>query len=152
MAGFRLWKNGAKPEENTQKTRHINGNYLGECLAKTPWCCKFMCFEIIELKIVINRPDLFLTLRPPHLLCSQKVLMVLPPLELFSLRKELPCCRAALSVFEAVCDRVSKPTSPTPISSPQARYSQQFSFRRMADVGASIRSLNSRDRAHGGRR
>jgi len=25
--------------------------------------------------------------------------MVLPPLELFSLRKELPCCRAALSVF-----------------------------------------------------
>src|SRR5271166_7040416 len=30
---------------------------------------------------------------------SQKVLMVLPPLELFSLRKELPCCRAALSVF-----------------------------------------------------
>jgi hypothetical protein len=26
--------------------------------------------------------------------------MVLPPLELFSLRKELPCCRAALSVFE----------------------------------------------------
>ena len=28
--------------------------------------------------------------------------MVLPPLELFSLRKELPCCRAALSVFAAV--------------------------------------------------
>jgi len=27
--------------------------------------------------------------------------MVLPPLELFSLRKELPCCRAALSVFVA---------------------------------------------------
>jgi hypothetical protein len=26
--------------------------------------------------------------------------MVLPPLELFSLRKELPCCRVALSVFE----------------------------------------------------
>jgi hypothetical protein len=25
--------------------------------------------------------------------------MVLPPLELFSLRRELPCCRAALSVF-----------------------------------------------------
>jgi len=25
--------------------------------------------------------------------------MVLPPLELFSLREELPCCRAALSVF-----------------------------------------------------
>ena len=28
--------------------------------------------------------------------------MVLPPLELFSLRKELPCCRAALSVFEGL--------------------------------------------------
>jgi hypothetical protein len=27
--------------------------------------------------------------------------MVLPPLELFSLRKELPCCRVALSVFGA---------------------------------------------------
>ena len=27
--------------------------------------------------------------------------MALPPLELFSLRKELPCCRAALSVFDA---------------------------------------------------
>ncbi len=25
--------------------------------------------------------------------------MALPPLELFSLRRELPCCRAALSVF-----------------------------------------------------
>jgi len=29
---------------------------------------------------------------------AKKVLMVLPPLELFSLRKELPSCRAALSV------------------------------------------------------
>jgi len=28
--------------------------------------------------------------------------MVLPPLELFSLRKELPCCRAALSVYRAL--------------------------------------------------
>jgi len=28
--------------------------------------------------------------------------MVLPPLELFSLRKELPCCRAALSVSERI--------------------------------------------------
>src|SRR5580704_6243050 len=28
--------------------------------------------------------------------------MALPPLELFSLRKELPCCRAALSASEAV--------------------------------------------------
>ena len=30
--------------------------------------------------------------------------MVLPPLELFSLRKELPCCRAALSVSEGLLD------------------------------------------------
>jgi hypothetical protein len=27
--------------------------------------------------------------------------MALPPLELFSLREELPCCRVALSVFKA---------------------------------------------------
>ena len=28
--------------------------------------------------------------------------MALPPLELFSLRRELPCCRVALSVFEVI--------------------------------------------------
>jgi hypothetical protein len=38
--------------------------------------------------------------------------MVLPPLELFSLRKELPCCRAALSVFWLVFCLVTPYKSP----------------------------------------
>ena len=46
--------------------------------------------------------------------------MVLPPLELFSLRKELPCCRAALSVFRGelqAFERVQeKPVHKLPLS------------------------------------
>src|ERR1700757_1469051 len=38
--------------------------------------------------------------------------MALPPLELFSLREELPCCRAALSVFAGSFSR--PPASPAP--------------------------------------
>ena len=40
--------------------------------------------------------------------------MVLPPLELFSLREELPCCRAALSVFWALNGRSIPAFRPDP--------------------------------------
>ncbi len=47
--------------------------------------------------------------------------MVLPPLELFSLREELPCCRAALSVSSAHFCPYPLPRSP-PLPTPSTRF------------------------------
>src|SRR5579859_4157254 len=64
--------------------------------------------------------------------------MALPPLELFSLRKELPCCRAALSVSEHISnqDAGARSSTGSDHSFPQLSHSQEL-------VGSAARSTGS---------
>src|SRR5580658_6683848 len=72
--------------------------------------------------------------------------MVLPPLELFSLREELPCCRAALSVFFAGYF-AAFPASPSASTAgsvhclPQASQSQEFDGSALSSTGSSAPQL-----------
>src|SRR5450631_1035688 len=67
--------------------------------------------------------------------------MVLPPLELFSLRKELPCCRAALSVLRHRFERDAYHPGDSGAASvhlfPQDSHSHELQASTLSRVGSS---------------